>query len=110
MKYREVRYDANADGCWPVTPIPIEPGVMNVLYKDNIPIMCEYLCPCGCGMPHPMYFETSTLKRSPNRHLWNYSLGPNGPTLTPSVRCLSGCKSHYNITNGEVIMHGDSGK
>ena len=105
-EYREVRYDADAKGCWPVTT-ELQPGIMNVLYVNGVPEMCEYLCPCGCGMPHPMFFQTGSRKRSPDLHLWDYS---PGPTLTPSVRCLGGCKSHYNITGGKVLIHADSGQ
>ena len=119
-EYREEAYNAvpyPVDGevgdrwCWPPEASkPLEPGVMRVLYVNGIPQMCEYLCPCGCGMPHPTFFPTDNRQRTAERHLWDFSRGPNGPTLSPSVRCLGGCKSHYNITDGKVIIHGDSGK
>jgi len=80
---------------------------MRVLFSGGVAVMCEYLCPCGCGARCPTFFQTEARKRTPERHLWDYS---PGPTLTPSVRHTGGCKSHYNITNGKVVMHADSGK
>jgi hypothetical protein len=106
--YREVRFDADPEGCW--NPPPLEPGVMHVLYVNGIPTMCEYLCPCGCGAPCPTFFPTDKRKRGPERHLWDFSVGPNGPTLSPSVKHRGGCKSHYDISDGKVKMHADSGK
>lgn len=109
--YREESYTADDDGCWPPEASrPLELGVMRVLYINGIPEMCNYLCPCGCGAPCPTYMPTEKRKRSPQRHLWDFKREPNGPALTSSVRHTEGCKSHYNITDGKVIIHGDSGK
>lgn len=109
--YREESHNADSTGCWPSEMSkPLEPGVMRVLYVDSIPEMCEYLCPCGCGSPCPTYFPRGKRQRTPERHLWDFSKGPNGPTLSPSVRHTAGCKAHYNITDGKVIFHSDSGK
>jgi hypothetical protein len=75
---------------------------------------CFYYCPCGCDGGH--------LNRPPDRSTskepqWKIDVAPGGIsnefttiTLSPSVRVMSGCKSHYNITNNEVIWHSDSGK
>lgn len=105
-KYREVAFQADSIGCWPLEAAgDLEPGVMRVLYIGGVPEMCKYLCPCGCGMPCPTYFENEHRKRTQERHLWNFSRGANGPTLSPSVRHTGGCKSHYNITDGKVQMH-----
>lgn len=107
-EYVEKKFDADAKGCWPPEAVgTLAPGVLRVLYVGGVPEMCEYLCPCGCGSPCPTYFQTARRKRTPERHLWDFL---PGPTLVPSVRHLSGCRSHYNITDGKVIMHGDSGK
>lgn len=106
--YREESYDAE-HGCWPPSACkPLEPGVMRVLYINGVPDCCEYLCPCGCGSPCPTFFPSNGKRqRTPSRHLWDFS---KGPTLSPSIRHLSGCKSHYNITNGNVVWHADSGR
>lgn len=110
-EYREESYTADAEGCWPPDACkPLEPGIMRVLYVNGGPEMCEHLCPCGCGMPTPTFFPNGKRERTRDRCLWDFSKGAHGPTLNPSVRHLGGCKSHYNITDGKVIMHGDSGK
>jgi hypothetical protein len=38
------------------------------------------------------------------------SAGVDNVTISPSVRMLSGheCLGHWNVTNGEIIIHGDS--
>jgi hypothetical protein len=109
-EYREEPYQADADGCWPSVRGPLVPGVMMVLYVNGVAEMVEYLCPCGCGMPCPTFMPNDHRHRSADRHLWEFSRGPNGPTLTPSVRHTGGCKSHYNITDGKTVWHEDSGK
>jgi hypothetical protein len=103
--YEERSFAADDDGRWPPEREPLAPGIMRVLYVNGMPEMCDYLCPCGCGMPCPTYFENDHRKRTPERHLWDFSKGPNGPTLSPSVLHTGGCKSHYNITDGKVTMH-----
>ncbi len=65
----------------------------------------NFLCPCGCGSE---CYTPVVYKGQPHgEKVWEYE---SGPTITPSIRFLNGCKSHFNITNGKVIMHGDSGK
>lgn len=96
----------------PGTPAP---GVMFVFYEPSknldgtlnlTPQGVDMLCPCGCGRDFYTPLITPELEGRNNSHHWRYSLGP---TITPSIRFLSGCKSHFNITDGKVIMHGDSG-
>lgn len=81
-----------------------EPGIMQVFYEDGKPVMVDFRCPCGCGSTCPTHLGLPT-----PRH-WEFLRGANGPTLTPSIRFLGGCKAHFTITDGEVTMHGDSGK
>lgn len=66
----------------------------------------DFLCPCGCGNScYTPVDEDAKLERH-----WQFSRGPNGVTLSPSIRYLSGCKAHFNITDGKAVIHGDSGK
>jgi hypothetical protein len=110
-EYKEEAHEADASGCWPPEASKqLDPGVIRVLYVNGVPEMCEYLCPCGCRMPCPTFFPTEKRQKMFERPLWVFSRGTNGPTLSPSVRHTGGCKSHYNITDGKVIMHADSGK
>lgn len=111
-EYREESYTADAEGCWPLEargkPLP---GILWVLYVNGVPVMSEHVCPCGCGAKIPTFLQSEPKwKFSPKDGLWSFNKGPNGPTLSPSIRILGGCKSHYNITDGKVIMHGDSGR
>ena len=71
------------------------------------PMMIDFRCPCGCNQKCPTHLITT--ERSSDRH-WGFSRGPNGITLTPSIRYLNGCKTHFNVTDGRAIIHGDSGK
>ena len=84
----------------------LKPGDFWVLIDDDGKVeSVDFLCPCGCGSE---CYTPVVIKGMPKleRH-WVYE---SGPTLTPSIRYLSGCKAHFNITNGKAIMHGDSGK
>lgn len=99
-EYREERHPFGADNL----PLAPPPGVMWVFMENGVPVSVDFRCPCGCGS------SCYTVLRGNHPQRWDYSLGPNGPTLTPSIRYLGGCKAHFNITDGKVIMHGDSGK
>lgn len=99
-KYTEERHEFGAED--PGRPAP---GVMQVFYLDGKPAMVDFLCPCGCGSTVPTHLVDPG--EQPKGRRWCYS---PGPTLTPSIRFLGGCKAHFNITNGAVIVHGDSGK
>jgi Family of unknown function (DUF6527) len=101
-EYREENVVWGSDS----VPVPA-PGVMQVYVKDGVPLMVDFLCPCGCGSTCPTPLVCPDSVRRHREHEWNYS---SGPTLTPSIRYLSGCKAHFNITSGKVTLHADSGK
>lgn len=79
-------------------------GIMFVFYEGGEPQGVDFLCPCGCG--NTCYTPVIQAGRPKQPRHWFYS---PGPTIEPSIRWLSGCKSHFNITGGKVIMHADSG-
>jgi uncharacterized protein DUF6527 len=94
-------------------PIPAI-GEIQVIYQDGKPYAVDFLCPCGCGSTcfTPVCSvaekqDPNTTDRNKNR-CWGYD--PNTVTIIPSIRYLGGCKAHFNITNGKVIIHADSGK
>ncbi len=90
---------------------PILPGEMHVYTApgDAFPYSVNFLCPCGCG--RECYTKVCPVEdKKPGSRIWAFQRGPNGPTLIPSVRYESGCRWHFNITDGEAIIHGDSGK
>lgn len=98
--YREERHPFGAANL----PAEPPPGVMWVFEEKGEIVACNFLCPCGCGS------SCYTLLRQDHPQHWEYRQGPHGPTLTPSIRYLGGCKSHFNISDGQVIMHADSGR
>jgi hypothetical protein len=99
-EYREERHEFGNNTLSGLPP----PGVMWVFMENGEPCSVDFLCPCGCGS------SCYTPLRMNHPHHWNYSKGSNGPTLSPSIRYTGGCKAHFNITDGKVIIHGDSGK
>ncbi len=100
-QYKEVRK------CFPdETGIPVQPGEMFVLLDNEVAQGVRFICPCGRGNE----IWTPVTEGKKEEHHWLFSRGPNGPTLSPSIRWLSGCKAHFNIDDGKVTLHGDSGK
>ena|ERR1700676_292447 len=82
-----------------------------VLQEDGAVVSVNFLCPCGCGRECYTPVTDATKGQLKTERHWLFSRGPNGrPTLTPSIRYLSGCKTHFNVTEGKVVTHGDSGK
>ena len=75
------------------------PGVMFVYVDEGVPKLVEFMCPCGCNRLTPIHLTRPGKKRSD--HDWDYS---PGPTLQPSIRLLSGCMSHFTISNGKVTL------
>lgn len=100
-RYVQERHEFGESDCADPTP-----GVMRVFYEDNAPTMLDFLCPCGCGRTCPTHLVPSGEPHKDRR----WAFDAKTTTITPSIRFLSGCKHHFNITNGEVIVHGDSGK
>ena len=83
-----------------------EPGVMTVITENGVPVMVNFLCPCGCGMECPTHVVEPGKPRPPRR--WVYS---PGPTLSPSIRWVGNtCHAHFKITDGKVDFSEDSGR
>lgn len=76
-------------------PKPV-PGVMQVIYQDGEPYAVDFLCPCGCGSGcfTPLVRSDRSRKEGEQRPIWDYK---PGPILSPSIRYIGGCKSHFNI-------------
>jgi hypothetical protein len=76
----------------------------NVLYMIGYPApwRAALLCPCGCES----VIHLSLLRNDSPR--WRLAISENGlPTLHPSVRRISGCRSHFFLVKGEVIWCDD---
>lgn len=81
-----------------------------MLEQDGCVSAVSFRCPCGCGNEcYTPVTDASKGQPKTERH-WLYSKGTNGPTITPSIRYTGGCKAHFNITDGKVQLHNDSGK
>jgi hypothetical protein len=66
-----------------------------------------YECPCGCGSQGFLGFRGRT---KPSRPSWIWNGNREQPTLTPSIRRLSGCKWHGHLVHGAWTPCGDSGQ
>lgn len=65
-----------------------------------------FLCPCkGHHLCLP-------LQSSDHKVKWTHAGGEffDSVTITPSVRVLDGCKAHFNITDGKIMLHQDNGQ
>lgn len=106
MKYTEQRCEFG--GPDPGDP---QPGIIQVFYENGIPLMVDFLCPCGCGRTCPTHLLSPGQEKKPNDRHWEFRRGRDDTvTLLPSIRWTSGCRAHFNITDGEAVIHGDSGK
>ena len=66
------------------------------------------ICPCGCGsMMHLPIYAAGDAKPAPNAWLWDGNR--ERPTLSPSIRDLSGCRFHGFLQAGVWSFTGDSG-
>lgn len=83
------------------------PGAFNIEVQSehHMHILCE--CPCGCGgaMRLPLHRTGQNAKAS-----WEWDGNLEKPTLTPSIRDLTGCKFHGFLTAGVWSFQPDSGK
>lgn len=93
-------------------PSDMEPGVLYVDVRMGTPEVVYLLCPCGCGQGSlrlPVGDGVKPHRTAVTAHTWLYRSDKNGPTLEPSIRDVGGCKAHFNITDGQVVWHADSG-
>lgn len=92
-QYVEERHEFGSD-----RPAP-SGNAMQVIYDGETPYAVDFLCPCGCG--DSIYLPVCVGTKE--KYKWGFSPGPH---LTPSVRRLNACKSHFNVeANGVVKMH-----
>jgi hypothetical protein len=73
---------------------PLEDGVLYVSRRFELAI---HLCACGCG-------EKTVTPLDDGTRGWTLTEDGNGVTLRPSIGNQNfNCRSHYWITNGEVV-------
>ena len=111
-KYAEKRYEfgKSPDHGGPPDRAELLSGDLWLFVEDGVVVAVDLRCPCGCGSQCYTPVRDATKGKEKDKHSWLYSRGPNGVTITPSIRYTSGCKAHFNITDGRAEFHGDSGK
>lgn len=62
-------------------------------------------CPCGCGKVNSIPLVKVGVDHG--THTWEWDGNFAQATITPSVRELGGCKSHFNLTKGVYQIHAD---
>jgi hypothetical protein len=86
-------------------PDEIVNGIMLIVKDGQSEKWAFFRCPCGCGQR--IQLSLSQLKRQK----WIVMVDlMSRPTVNPSVRQLSGCKSHFWINRGNIEWCKDSGK
>ena len=58
----------------------------------------DFVCPCGCGKVRSVDVAIGGNKR---HHVWNWNGDRERPTLSPSLDCLTGCRWHGWLTDGQ---------
>ena len=65
-----------------------------------------YICPCGCGTLGFLRFREGEPSDGPS---WEFNGNLEAPTLSPSIRHLTGCHYHGHLRDGVWTFEGDSG-
>lgn len=72
------------------------PGLLetSILYVSEIHETAAHLCACGCR---------SKIRTPLGPTEWSFWMGPNGPSLSPSIgNWQRPCQSHYFINDGAI--------
>lgn len=78
-------------------PENFEAKIIYLLGKPSQPLLAGLICPCGCGEVIELVLYPA---KSPSWKLENVK--KNRVTIYPSIRKVSGCKSHFFITEGKI--------
>ncbi len=79
-------------------PLIIEPDIIYIIGENSMFWMLGFTCPCGCQLT----INLNLLEKS--FPCWDYNIQNNSLiTLSPSIRRVKGCKSHFFIQKGCVI-------
>jgi hypothetical protein len=86
------------------TPNELSAGTLFLVKDGDYQKWACFRCPCGCG-------EKIQLSLNPARRpRWAVTFDwLRRPTVTPSVRQLHACRSHFWIKRGNIEWCGDSG-
>jgi hypothetical protein len=87
------------------TPDEIKDGMMLVVKDGTLEKWACFRCPCGCGQRIQLSLSQTRRPRWAVLTDWL-----SRPTVHPSVRQLSGCKSHFWIKRGKIEWCNDTGR
>ena len=77
--------------------IDIQPGKVYLVGPPQSKWVAFLICPCGCGEKLGLNMISNAAPR------WTADVATQ--TLTPSVRRMVGCKTHFSIKQGMTIIH-----
>ena len=83
----------------------MRPGELYVVGNKHFQKWALFQCPCGCG---DTIMLSLSAKRRPS---WTVCIDWLGrPSLSPSVRQIGGCYSHFWLKQGRLKWCADTGK
>lgn len=86
-------------------PGEVVDGMMLIVKEGTLEKWACFRCPCGCGQR--IQLSLSHIRRP----RWAVQIDWLGrPSVNPSVRQLSGCRSHFGIKRGQIQWCKDTGR
>jgi hypothetical protein len=75
-----------------------------IVQDGTEPDALVFKCPCGCKTT----INLNLLRDA--RPCWSYSIREKLISITPSIRAMRGCKSHFWLTDGKIHWCGRDGR
>ena len=77
----------------------MQPGVVVLIGPGSAPKRIQFLCPCGCKEHVSVNLNPASGPR------WRLRImGGQRISLWPSVQRQSGCRSHFVVVGGDIVM------
>ena len=82
-------------------PDHVRPSRLYLIGERDKYWLAVMLCPCGCGdqIQLPLSGRSSPC--------WTYNGPSKAPTLSPSVRRTTNCRSHFLLRRGRIVWCGE---
>jgi len=79
-------------------PDKIKRNIIYIVGMKSNPWVLVFTCPCGCRNLVYLNLLPGSYPR------WTYKISfSNRVSISPSVKRISGCKSHFHIKKGRII-------
>lgn len=85
----------------PEPPDVVRPWRLYLIGEPKAYWLAVLQCPCGCGDAIQLPLSGRSSPR------WTFSGSPDAPSLRPSVRRSTGCRSHFILRGGHVVWCSD---